>query len=155
MPRCSTAFPRILGCRQGFRATLLVCVLLFISTSTLAATITVSPGESIQTAINAASDDAIDLRLMCDSPCINTGMLEGAPATDLQGFPRPYAGGVNMGAYEGCIGDFDLGNSAYGSDLLLLPTEWFQPAGLSNETFNLECDDQINEFDLLQFLGEN
>jgi hypothetical protein len=41
-----------------------------------------------------------DVRLLPNSPCIDSGTLNGAPATDLDGNPRPNGDGVDMGAYE-------------------------------------------------------
>jgi hypothetical protein len=38
--------------------------------------------------------------LRAGSPCINTGTSEGAPATDIDGTPRPQGAGFDMGAYE-------------------------------------------------------
>ncbi len=45
-----------------------------------------------------------DYHLESDSPCISAGTREGAPATDIEGAPRPCGAGVDMGAYEfgGC-----------------------------------------------------
>jgi predicted outer membrane repeat protein len=40
------------------------------------------------------------MRLRCDSPCIDAGTDEAAPADDLAGFLRPVGVGVDMGAYE-------------------------------------------------------
>lgn len=45
-----------------------------------------------------------DWRLRPTSPCIDTGRVEGAPAVDIDGNPRPSWGGVDMGAYE-YVGD--------------------------------------------------
>ncbi len=41
-----------------------------------------------------------DLRLQACSPAINAGTNTGAPATDLEGNPRPANGGFDMGVYE-------------------------------------------------------
>ncbi len=41
-----------------------------------------------------------DFRLQADSPCIDTGTLDGAPDTDIRGTHRPVGDGVDMGAYE-------------------------------------------------------
>ena len=41
-----------------------------------------------------------DYRLRQDSPAINAGLATGAPATDLDGNPRPAMGGIDIGAYE-------------------------------------------------------
>ncbi|MBI4559218.1 MAG: right-handed parallel beta-helix repeat-containing protein [Candidatus Hydrogenedentes bacterium] len=46
-----------------------------------------------------------DFRLQAGSPAIDTGTLEGAPATDIRGVPRPQGAGVDMGAYEYQAGD--------------------------------------------------
>jgi parallel beta-helix repeat protein len=41
-----------------------------------------------------------DYRLNADSPCIDKGTPDGAPATDKEGTPRPCGSGWDMGAYE-------------------------------------------------------
>ena len=41
-----------------------------------------------------------NLHLLSNSPCIDTGTANGAPADDLDGNPRPMLGGYDMGAYE-------------------------------------------------------
>jgi len=41
-----------------------------------------------------------DLQLRANSPCIDSGTTQGAPATDILGVPRPQGDGVDMGAYE-------------------------------------------------------
>ncbi|MBI4557320.1 MAG: right-handed parallel beta-helix repeat-containing protein [Candidatus Hydrogenedentes bacterium] len=41
-----------------------------------------------------------DLRLRRDSPCLNVGTGNGAPAFDMLGVTRPQGPGVDMGAYE-------------------------------------------------------
>jgi hypothetical protein len=43
---------------------------------------------------------ASGLRLTAGSPCIDTGTCTGAPATDIDGDPRPTGGGCDMGADE-------------------------------------------------------
>ena len=45
----------------------------------------------------ASSDN---YRLTANSPCIDAGTSNGAPATDLSGNSRPQDGGYDMGAYE-------------------------------------------------------
>ncbi len=47
--------------------------------------------------VNAAEGD---LRLRLDSPCINTGASDGAPAADILGTARPQGPACDMGAYE-------------------------------------------------------
>ena len=44
-----------------------------------------------------------DLHLTTGSPCIDTGTASGAPATDLEGNPRPQGAGYDMGAYESLL----------------------------------------------------
>jgi hypothetical protein len=44
-----------------------------------------------------------NLRLACESPCLDAGTSGGAPFTDIEGNPRPAGAGVDMGAYEGCV----------------------------------------------------
>ena len=47
-----------------------------------------------------------DLHLQPTSPCIDTGTSSGAPATDLEGNPRPQDAGYDIGAYEGAYESF-------------------------------------------------
>lgn len=52
-----------------------------------------------------------DYHLLATSPAIDAGLATGAPATDLDGAPRPAGGGVDLGAYEVQLlscGDGDL-----------------------------------------------
>jgi MYXO-CTERM domain-containing protein len=41
-----------------------------------------------------------DVRLRAGSPAIDQGSAEGAPATDIEGAPRPAGSGFDVGAYE-------------------------------------------------------
>lgn len=41
-----------------------------------------------------------NFRLRQDSPAINAGLITDAPATDLDGKPRPSLGGIDIGAFE-------------------------------------------------------
>lgn len=41
-----------------------------------------------------------DFHLSSGSPCINSGTATGAPSDDIEGNPRPYGLGFDMGAYE-------------------------------------------------------
>ena len=43
------------------------------------------------------------LQLQSGSPCLDAGLSDGAPTTDLLGHPRPSGNGVDMGAYEGSV----------------------------------------------------
>jgi parallel beta-helix repeat protein len=49
---------------------------------------------------NYQSDGSGDYHLAAGSPAINTGTATGAPATDMDGYPRPYGPQVDIGAYE-------------------------------------------------------
>jgi len=51
-----------------------------------------------------------DYRLMTDSPCIDSGSVSGVASRDIDGNPRPFGGGGDMGAYElpGKPGEADL-----------------------------------------------
>ncbi|MHC5056140.1 MAG: right-handed parallel beta-helix repeat-containing protein [Planctomycetota bacterium] len=54
-----------------------------------------------------ASPDTGNVRLRVGSPCIDTGTPTGAPATDIEGTPRPQGSEVDMGAYETVGSGFD------------------------------------------------
>jgi hypothetical protein len=55
--------------------------------------------------INAGGMFPQDYRLQDDSPCIDVGSSDAAPATDIDGNSRPCGARVDMGAYEtGCAG---------------------------------------------------
>ncbi|MHC4250032.1 MAG: choice-of-anchor Q domain-containing protein [Planctomycetota bacterium] len=54
-----------------------------------------------------ASPDMGNVRLRVGSPCIDTGTPTGAPATDIEGTPRPQGSEVDMGAYEAVGSGFD------------------------------------------------
>jgi len=43
-----------------------------------------------------------DYHLLPESPAIDAGVSEGAPATDIEGTPRPCGNGVDSGAFEYC-----------------------------------------------------
>ncbi len=44
--------------------------------------------------------DKGDYHLQLNSPAINAGRDKGAPAEDLEGFPRPYGGGFDLACCE-------------------------------------------------------
>ena len=46
-----------------------------------------------------------DYTLQDGSPCLDTGTMAGAPATDLMGIARPQGPGIDMGAYEKPVGE--------------------------------------------------
>lgn len=59
------------------------------------------PGEgNIDTDPFFVDPDNDDYNLTSESPCIDTATPEGAPATDIEGTPRPQGAGFDMGAYE-------------------------------------------------------
>jgi len=51
-----------------------------------------------------------DLHLRFDSPCIDVGISEGAPDSDIDGDARPYGSGIDMGADE-CLLTVIIDNS--------------------------------------------
>ena len=53
--------------------------------------------DSVPQFVNAAGGD---FHLTATSPCIDSGTSDGAPATDIEGTPRPQNLGFDMGAYE-------------------------------------------------------
>ncbi len=59
------------------------------------------PGEgNIDTAPLFVDSDAGDYSLSWKSPCVDSGITRGAPATDMRGIERPQNEGIDMGAYE-------------------------------------------------------
>jgi predicted outer membrane repeat protein len=48
------------------------------------------------------------VQLQAGSPCIDTGLAEAGPATDILGRIRPEGSGVDMGAYEGSVALEDI-----------------------------------------------
>ena len=44
--------------------------------------------------------EAPDLRVEFDSPIVDAGTADGAPAADINGMPRPRGDGIDMGAFE-------------------------------------------------------
>jgi len=62
-----------------------------------------------------------DFRLLATSPAVDAGTATGAPATDIEGNPRPVGGGVDLGAYELQLlscgdGDLDPGEECESDD---------------------------------------
>lgn len=70
------------------------------------------------------SEDASDLRLQKDSPCIDAGTASGASASDIRGLARPFGAGVDMGAYEYTTGMRYVTKTGTGSGL-----SWGDAAG--------------------------
>jgi hypothetical protein len=56
---------------------------------------TVDPG-----LVNYQPDGSGDYHLRADSPCIETGVPDGAPPFDFDGIPRPQGGHYSIGPYE-------------------------------------------------------
>jgi len=52
--------------------------------------------------------DNSDYRLKPNSPCINTGTIDGAPSEDIEGRLRPQGAGIDIGAYEMASGHSSL-----------------------------------------------
>jgi hypothetical protein len=50
--------------------------------------------------VNYQQNGTGDYHLQSSSPAINTGTSTDSPATDLDGYPRPYNGAWDIGAYE-------------------------------------------------------
>lgn len=99
-----------------------------------------------------------DWRLLCSSPCIDSGTSTGAPAMDLAGLPRPIGAGFDMGAYESCILDFNQDGAENPRDLLAFPPEWYRPADAGNAAFNRTDDlggaERIDGGDLVELVEE-
>ena len=77
----------------------------FVAAGTLTARYSCMPlgyGDDGTFYLNPHFVDAVNgnVRLLPDSSCINTGTAVGAPATDIEGTPRPQGAGVDIGAYE-------------------------------------------------------
>jgi hypothetical protein len=58
-------------------------------------TITSQPGF-----VNFQPDGSGDYRLLPDSPGVDAGTTDGAPATDIAGTARPQGGGIDIGVFE-------------------------------------------------------
>ena len=54
-----------------------------------------TPGSS-----TSRPDGSGDYRLAAGSPAVDAGVAIGAPATAIDGTPRPQSGGVDIGVYE-------------------------------------------------------
>ncbi len=97
-----------------------------------------------------------DYRLPCNSPSVDSGTSEGAPAVDITGGHRPRGTGVDMGAYENCILDFNGDGMESGEDLLFFPTEWYEDVNVDNKIFDFvtgpSIPNRIDSADLLHIL---
>lgn len=58
------------------------------------------PAGSLMAAPRFVNPEAADFRLAADSPAIDAGQADGAPARDILGTPRPQGAGVDLGALE-------------------------------------------------------
>ncbi|MCA9446659.1 MAG: right-handed parallel beta-helix repeat-containing protein, partial [Candidatus Omnitrophica bacterium] len=96
--------------------------------------------------------ESADLRLPCDSPCVDAGTIDGAPSRDIEGVTRPRGSGVDMGAYENCRYDVNGDRSEDVKDLLSFPPEWYRPVDETNFGYNLiqlgPSEDRIDAADL-------
>ena len=69
------------------------------------------PGEgNLNVAPRFESAATGDYHLEADSPCIDAGTSDSAPATDLEGRERACGMGVDIGAYEHCVPRFLRGD---------------------------------------------
>ncbi|MCB9770628.1 MAG: hypothetical protein H6752_20705, partial [Candidatus Omnitrophica bacterium] len=100
--------------------------------------------------------ESADLRLPCDSPCVDAGTIDGAPSRDIEGVTRPRGSGIDMGAYENCRFDLNGDRSEDVKDLLSFPPEWYRPVDETNFGFNLNREglslDRIDGGDLNAWL---
>ncbi|MCA9427512.1 MAG: DUF1565 domain-containing protein [Candidatus Omnitrophica bacterium] len=100
--------------------------------------------------------ESADLRLPCDSPCVDAGTIDGAPSRDIEGVTRPRGSGVDMGAYENCRYDVNGDRSEDVKDLLSFPPEWYRPVDETNFGYNLiqlgPSEDRIDAADLDELL---
>jgi len=102
--------------------------------------------------------ETADLRLPCESPCVDSGTSDGAPSTDIEWTTRPRGAGIDMGAYENCHFDLNGDRSEDVKDLLSFPPEWYRPTDETNFGFDVYRDgpsqDRIDRLDLDELLEE-
>ena len=60
---------------------------------------------------------AYDVHLLDDAPAVDQGSADLAPATDLEGVPRPQGAGVDLGAYEWHVDVVDGGVGIDGGEV--------------------------------------
>jgi len=92
-----------------------------------------------------------DFRLLADSNAIDTGTDTNAPAVDIDGDPRPQAGGYDIGAYEWPLGDINGNGILDFVDFSILAAQWRQsPLSPSADIAPAGGDDIVDWLDLAE-----
>jgi predicted outer membrane repeat protein len=79
--------------------------------------------------------------LKTGSPCINTGLAAGAPATDIDGIARPVGSGVDMGCYE--FKDYDGDGLSDSKEINVYHTD---PLNADTDGDGISDGDEINVY---------